>query len=83
MQLDYPQAFAIEMAGFMELDSVNLRKMRVLETMLKATGSPKWLSISPGGQKNQGALEPRDPLRGHPRHPDGAGSERLRRPMTK
>lgn len=78
LQLDYPQACEIEMAGIMELDSVNLRKMN---TMLKANGCPKWLSISPSGQKNQGALDPRDPLRGHPRHPDGAGSARLHCPM--
>ena len=68
-QLDYPQACEIEMAGFVELDSVNLRKMN---TMLKANACPKWLSISPSRQKNQG----------HSRQPDGAGSARLHCPMT-
>lgn len=57
------------MADFMEFDSVSLRKMRILETMLNAVGSPKWLSIGPGGERNQGGLGSRDPLGGHPRHP--------------
>ena len=72
LQLDYPQACEIEMAGVMELDSVNLRKMKA---MLKANGCPKW----PSGQKNQ---EARDPLGAHPRNRDGAGFARLQCPMT-